>query len=189
MIARIICLGLAGALLTGGASEAVGEKDTGDGRLAMVSGRDDHGFVDVDMVPVYDVANGSHKVGRIHDGTLVRVVERDHTAMRVTTLEGPSVTGWLDDFHLRGQFHLVGAPPLCGATIGATPVDGGRQVVAYALKDTRVLVETLPDPAEKQREVRGWAARSELRDLPPQGKNCAADPPGSKHVHTLPAPR
>jgi hypothetical protein len=189
VIARITCLVLAGALLTGCASEAAPTKDTGDGRLAMVSGRDDHGFVDLDMVPVYDVANGTHAVGRIHDGTLVRVVERDHTAMRVTTLEGPSVTGWLDDFYLRGQFHLVGAPPLCGATIGSTPVEGGRQVIAYGLKDTRVLVETVPDTRHPEKAVRGWAARAELRELPPQGRNCAADPPGSKHTHTLPAPR
>lgn len=189
MIARVTWLVLAGALLTGCASEAADQKDTGDGRLAMVSGRDDHGFVDLDLVPVYDVANGAHVVGRVHDGTLVRVVERDQTAMRITTLEGPSVTGWLDDFYLRGQFHLVGGPPRCEATIGSTPVEGGRPVLAYGVKDARVLVETVPNPRDDAKAVRGWAPRAELRELPPQGTTCAADPPGSKHVHTLPAPK
>ncbi|MDO7866894.1 hypothetical protein [Nocardioides jiangxiensis] len=192
MTSRAARLALAGVLLTGCASEAAGEKDTGDGRLAMVSGRDDHGFVDLDRVPVRASESGGRitgaVVGRIHDGTLVRVVQRDHTAMRVTTLEGPSVTGWLDDFHLRGQFHLVGAPPLCGATIGSAHVDGGRQVLVYAVKDDRVLVETVPGGDGAAKPLRGWVARPELRELPPQGRTCAADPPGSKHVHDLPRP-
>jgi hypothetical protein len=101
---------LTGALLTGCAGQAAPAKDTGDGRLALLSGRDDHGLVALDKIPLYDVANGSHVVGSVHDGTLVKVVERDHMAMHVATVEGPSVSGWVDDFYLRGEVRLVGAP-------------------------------------------------------------------------------
>jgi len=188
VIARSIgstaALVLAGALLSGCAGQAAPEKDTGDGRLALLSGRDDHGEVALDMVPVYDVANGSHVVGKVHDGTLVNVVERDHMAMHIATVEGPSVSGWVDDFYLRGEMHLVGAPPDCSSTIGDTDVEGGRLVLVYGIKDNRVLVQTVPstEPSAPP-EVRGWAPRGDLQELPPQGRKCGAYPVGSKHHH------
>lgn len=170
---------LAGALLTGCAGQAAAEKDTGDGRLALLSGRDDHGLVQLDQVPLYDVANGTHVVGKVHDGTLVRVVERDRMAMHVTTVEGPSLSGWVDDFYLRGEVRLVGAAPTCASTIGDTQVEGGRQVLVYDVKGDRVLVEASP-------ELRGWVARTDVQELPPQGRKCGEDPPGSKHAHNIP---
>jgi hypothetical protein len=176
---------LVGSLLAGCAGQAGPANDTGDGRLALLSGRDDHGFVALDQVPVYDVANGSHVVGKIHDGTLVRVVERDHMAMHVLTVEGPSVSGWVDDFYLRGEVRLVGAPPDCAAQVGSGTVVGGTLALVYAVKDGRVLVETVAakDP------LRGWALRADVQELPPQGRNCGAYPPGSKHTHKIPGPR
>jgi hypothetical protein len=178
---------LAGALLSGCAGQAAPEKDTGDGRLALLSGRDDHGEVALDMVPLYDVANGSHVVGSVHDGTLVRVVERDHTAMHVATAEGPSVSGWVDDFYLRGEAHLVGAPPDCSSTIGDQDVEGGRLVLVYEVKDHRVLVQTVPSTETSgpsaPLDMRGWAPRGDLQELPPQGRKCGAYPVGSKHHH------
>jgi len=125
----LTALALAGALLTGCAGGAEPSRDTGDGRLAMISGRDDHGLVAQDKVPLYDAPNGVHVEGNVHDGTLVRVVQREGTAMRVTTLEGDRVIGWTDDFYLRGQVRLVGAPPECRSAIGRTPVDGGTLVL------------------------------------------------------------
>lgn len=172
---------LAGVLLSGCAGQGAPAKDTGDGRLALVSGRDDHGLVSLDEVPVHSDKEYVHVTGTIHDGTLVRVLERDHMAMRVATLEGPSVTGWLDDFHLRGEVRLVGSAPTCAVSLGSGDVPGGTLAVVYAVKEGRVLVETQPRPGEKSR--RGWVVRDDVQELPPQGPACAADPVGSKHTH------
>lgn len=172
---------LTGVLLSGCAGQAAPETDTGDGRLAMVSGRDDHGLMSLDEVPVYDDKAYAHAAGTIHDGTLVRVLERDHMAMRIATLEGPSATGWLDDFHLRGELRLVGAPPLCDVTVAGASQPGGTRAFVYGVKDGRVLVETQPPAGEKAQ--RGWVARDDLQELPPQGRGCGSDPVGSKHAH------
>ncbi|RJS47353.1 hypothetical protein [Nocardioides cavernaquae] len=175
---------LAGALLTGCAGQEAPEKDTGDGRLALLSGRDDHGLVQLDQVPLYDVAHGTHVVGKVHDGTLVRVVERDRMAMRVTTVEGPSLSGWVDDFYLRGQVRLVGAAPTCASTIGETAVEGGHIAIVHEVKGDRVLVESMP--SETAAPLRGWVARDDVQELPPQGPKCGENPPGSKHKHNIP---
>jgi hypothetical protein len=172
---------LAGVLLSGCAGQATPEKDTGDGRLALVSGRDDHGLVQTDEVPVHSDTTYGHVVGTIHDGTLVRVVERDGMAMRVSTVEGPTESGWLDDFHLRGQVRLVGPAPSCAVNVAGTDVLGGTLALVYAVKGSRVLVETQPPAGGESR--RGWVRRDVVQELPPQGKRCGEDPPGSKHAH------
>lgn len=172
---------MAGVLLTGCAGQAAPETDTGDGRLVMVSGRDDHGLVQTDDVPVHADTTYGHVVGSVHDGTLVRVVERDGMAMRVVTVEGPTVSGWLDDFHLRGQVRLVGAPPTCAVEVGGVELPGGTLALLYGAKGSRVLVETQsPSGGESHR---GWVPRADVQELPPQGKKCGADPVGSKHAH------
>lgn len=170
-----------GLLLTGCARQAAPETDTGDGRLVMVSGRDDHGLVQTDDVPVHTDTTYSHVAGSIHDGTLVRVVQRDGMAMRVSTVEGPSVSGWLDDFHLRGQVRLVGAPPTCAVEVGGEELPGGTLALLYGAKGSRVLVET--QPSAGQEAHRGWVPRADVQELPPQGTKCGADPAGSKHTH------
>lgn len=175
---HLLVVVLAAALLTGCGGRGQGSHDTGDGRLALVSGRDDHGFVNLDQVPVYSEESDKHVIGTIHDGTLVRVLARQHTSMRVITLEGPHVTGWLDDFYLRGQLRLVGPPPRCGSRIGSTAVEGGREVTVYDVQGAQVLVQS-----ETGDRVRGWAVRSQLQELPPQGPNCGAYPPGSPVHH------
>lgn len=172
---------LAGVLLTGCGGQATPRKDTGDGRLALVSGRDDHGLVQSDEVPVHSDPTYEHVVGTIHDGTLVRVIERDGMAMRVSSVEGASVSGWLDDFHLRGQVRLVGAPASCEVEVGGATVPGGTLALVYGVKGSRVLVETQPAAGEEPH--RGWLPRSDVQELPPQGKKCGADPVGSKHTH------
>jgi hypothetical protein len=181
-IGRVLIVILAGALLTGCGgqarpSAAQSSRDTGDGRLALVSGRDDHGFVATDQVPVYDKPGGTRQTGKIHDGTLVRVIERRNTSMHVLTLEGPHVTGWLDDFYLRGQLRLVGPPPRCRSRIGDTGVEGGTEVLVYDVRGAQVMVQSANS------RLRGWAPLADLRELAPQGPNCAADPPGSPHHH------
>lgn len=177
----ILAIVLVGGHLAGCAGEGDPKQDTGDGRLVMVSGRDDHGLVSLDRVPLYDAPEGDREVGRVHDGTLVRVVERRGMAMRVATLEGKSVSGWIDDFYLRGQLRLVGPPPECRSRIGGSEVEGGTLVLVYDVRGGHVIVETLGRPGEKS--VHGRALRAHLQELPPQGQKCGADPEGSMHVH------
>lgn len=180
---------VAAALLVGAAviGEAVSDDPTSadvasttvEPRLVLVSGRDDHGMVVTDKVPLYDAPQGARQVGDVRDGTLVEVLETDGQWLQVSTVEGPDATGWVDDFVLRGEARLVGAPPSCSVRLGGDVRDGGTLVVVRRLEAGRVLVETVTPPV-----VRAWARRSDLQELPPQGRRCGDVPPGDRHAHT-----
>ena len=112
-------------------------------RLVWVSGRDDHGMVAEESVPVYDAVEGHHVLGEVPDGTLARVLATDGQWLRVRTAEGNDrVTGWVDDFFLRGEVRLVGPAPSCRAPLGGRPRAGGTLVVVRDLRGGRARVET-----------------------------------------------
>lgn len=157
---------------------ATGESRATDGRLAFVSGRDDHGLMALEEVPVYDGPRSDHVVGQISDATLVQVIEAEGTWQHVETVQGAEVEGWLDDFYLRGEVRLVGAPPTCQSRIGSTVVPGGTLVSIWRAVDQQVQVEEVAAP-----HLRGWAARDDVQDLSPQGADCGEEPPDSKHHH------
>lgn len=144
----------------------------GDGRLVLVSGRDDHGMVAMRRVPLYEEPEASHAVAKIVDGTLARVVEIEGQWLRIETVEGPDLTGWVNDFYLRGEARLVGPPPSCTVRVDGVRRDGGTLVVVRELRGERVLVETVTPPS-----VRAWARRADLQELPPQGNRCGDIPP------------
>lgn len=170
------------ALLVGATSSAcgsaTGEPRATDGRLAFVSGRDDHGLMALEQVPVYDGPRSEHAVGQITDATLVQVIGADGTWQHVETVEGQQVEGWVNDFYLRGEVRLVGAAPSCASRIGSTPVPGGTLVTIWRAVDGQVQVEEVADP-----HLRGWAARDDVQELAPQGTACGEEPPDSKHHH------
>ncbi|HEX8780464.1 MAG TPA: hypothetical protein VF728_04770 [Nocardioides sp.] len=171
---------LTGALLvavTGCGEQTPAAERDGDGRLVMVSGRDDHGLLTTEQVAVHASVEG-RPTGAIPDGTLVSVLDREGQWLRVQTVEGEAVAGWVDDFLLRGELRLVGPAPTCEARMAGDLVEGGTVVTAWRVDGDRVLVETV---AGQRR--RGWAARSDLQELPPQGRSCGGDPPGSGHRH------
>lgn len=178
---------LVGAAVVGGAAhdeapaaEAPAAGSTAaEPRLVLVSGRDDHGMVVADQVPLYDAPQGTRQVAAVHDGTLVEVLETDGQWLQVRSVEGPDAIGWVDDFFLRGEARLVGAPPSCGVRLDGTVRDGGTLVVVRRLEAGRVLVETVTPPV-----VRAWGRRSDLQELPPQGTRCGDVPPGDRHAHT-----
>lgn len=176
---------LVGAAVIGGAvdsddpTSADAASTTVEPRLVLVSGRDDHGMVVTDRVPLYDAPGGTGQVGDVRDGTLVEVLATDGQWLQVRTVEGPDATGWVDDFVLRGEARLVGAPPSCAVRLGGEVRDGGTLVVVRRLEAGRVLVETVTPPV-----VRAWARRSDLQELPPQGRRCGDVPPGDRHAHT-----
>lgn len=95
------------SLAAGLASGASPGSAAGDGlRVVLVSGRDDHGVVVTDSVAVHHAPDG-HVVGQLDAETLVQVLEEEPPWLRVTSLEGPRRTGWVDDFVLRGALHTV----------------------------------------------------------------------------------
>ena len=151
---------------------------TSDSRLVLISGRDDHGMVATDLVPVYEKPEGDRRVARVHDGTLAEVLSTDGQWLQVRTVEGPPAIGWVDDFFLRGEARLVGPAPSCASTVDGHPRDGGTLVVVRALKQGRVWVETVTPPVAS-----GWAPRDDLQELPPQGAGCGDIPPDDKHAH------
>lgn len=172
-----LALLLATGLLVAGCGEGPDE-GAGDGRLALVSGRDDHGLLALPEVPVYDAPEGDHVVGRIPDGTLVSVTEGDGQWLRVRTVEPPQVDGWVDDFHLRGQVRLVGPAPTCESRVAGETRDGGTLATVWQVRGAEVLVTTLTEPVR-----RGWAPRADVQELPPQGDDCGSEPPEARHTH------
>ncbi len=161
-------------LLLGLSSTGCGGAATGDGtsrpdgRLVLVSGRDDHGLVADEFVPVYAEAGSDAEVGTVPDGTLAHVSESDGSWLHVVSAEGTPVDGWVDDYHLRGVVHLVGPRPSCRAVVGGRPVTAGLQVVVRQLRGDRVLVSGVTDPT-----MRGWASLADVQELGPQPRAVA----------------
>ncbi|HSE07941.1 MAG TPA: hypothetical protein VLB29_04705 [Nocardioidaceae bacterium] len=167
-------------LLTAGCSEQEqGARDERpDGRLVLVSGRDDHGERKLEAVSLYDTPAQDRVVGRVADGTLARVRHIDGQMLEVVTAEGEPVTGWVDDFYLRGALHLVGQAPSCRARLGGSLQEAGLQVVVMGVRNGEVLVQSAADAG-----LRGWAARDLVQELPPRGQDCSGEPAESKHSH------
>ena len=179
MTGRQLCVGAALVAATASACGSGADQErASDGRLAMVSGRDDHGLMATEAIPVYDGPRSDQVIGTVADSTLVQVVGADASWQHIVSVEGEHVDGWLDDFYLRGEVRLVGAAPSCRARIGAEPVPGGTLVTIWRAVDQQVQVEEVAEPHR-----RGWAARADVQELPPQGPDCAEDPPGATHQH------
>lgn len=178
MTRRVLLAGVALVLAaSAGCSAEAAQERPSDGRLVLVSGRDDHGMLAHDQVEVYDGPESSSVLGRIDDGTLARVVDVEGQWLQVETVEGDRVSGWVDDFFLRGEVRLVGPAPGCEPLVGNRPQEPGLLVVVRAVRGGQVLVESVAGSG-----VRGWAPRDVVQELPPQGPDCGEDPPGG-HEH------
>lgn len=177
----VIAVALAGLLVAGAVAglladpappaAAGGDAPPAEARLVLVSGRDDHGMVALHEVPLYDAPDGERVVAEVHDGTLAEVLDYRGTWAQVRMVEGPPMLGWVDDFYLRGELRLVGAPPSCRSDIDGRARPGGTIVVVRELRGDRVRVESVTPP-----QASGWAARSDLQELPPQGPRCGDVP-------------
>ena len=174
----LVVLALVALSGCGGPAAGQGGAERPDGRLVLVSGRDDHGELAQRLVLVYDAQGSSKQVGRIADGTLAHVTEVDGTWLHVVAAEGRPVDGWVDDFFLRGVLHLVGPPPACRAELDGRPAEGGLQVVVAGVRGGEVLVSDASDPTR-----RGWVPRSAVQELPPEPPHCGGGPDDGGHEH------
>lgn len=73
------------------------------GVIVMVSGRDDHGHVQDQVVPLLRAPDDDTVVARVTDGSFVRVVDQRGEWMRVQTVAAPQATGWVNDYYLRSR--------------------------------------------------------------------------------------
>jgi hypothetical protein len=180
-VAAVALVATAGLVAGCGPGRSFSGVDTGerpDGRLVLVSGRDDHGEPRSETVSVYESADEQEIAGRIPDGTLAHVSEIEGQMLQVVTAEGEQVTGWVDDFYLRGTLHLVGPGPDCRARLGGAVREAGLQVVVRGARGDQVLLEAVADPA-----ARGWAPRELVQELPPRGPDCSGEPDPAGHTH------
>ncbi|MFC8504439.1 hypothetical protein ACFUC1_18955 [Pedococcus sp. NPDC057267] len=141
---------------------AAGSTRPATDRLVLVSGRDDHGLVELASVPLTDRAGGGAVVGAVPDGTLARPTRVLGTQVEVTSLDGTGVTGWVDDYRLRGVLRAARAADPCA----------GDQVVATRVAGSRVLVHALDGSAPR------WVARSALAEVV-SAVACTQGPAGS----------
>lgn len=143
--------------------------------LVLVSGRDDHGELASVDVPLYSSPAGRMPVGRVRDGTLARVVTIEGTWLQVRSAEGPALEGWLDDFHLRRQLHLVGPGPTCRVELGGRLLAIGEQAVVLEVRGDRAHVALVRAPLD------GWVPRGDVLEVPPR-EGCSTDEP-PRHAH------
>ena len=151
----------------------------GDGRLVLVSGRDDHGEVAEPAVALSATVQGSRTVASVPDGTLARVVASDGQWQEVQSLDGTPARGWVDDFHLRGVVHLVGQAPTCAPRFDAGRLAPGTQAVVLGIGAGGALrVRTVGT-----RPLTGLVPRADVRELPPAGPDCGdgTDPRTDHH--------
>ncbi|MGN6633890.1 MAG: hypothetical protein ACTHJ6_00325 [Oryzihumus sp.] len=140
----------------------------GDGRLVLVSGRDDHGEVAEPAVALSATVQGSRTVASVPDGTLARVVASEGQWQEVQSLDGTPARGWVDDFHLRGLVHLVGPAPTCAPRFSAGHLAPGAQAVVLGVGAGGALrVRTVG-----ARPLTGLVPRADVRELPPAGPDC-----------------
>jgi hypothetical protein len=89
------------ALVLAGCAGAVGQD--GSGPIVLVSGRDDHGLLQLSQVPLYAEPEGGAIIGDLPDGSFAEVLEVRGTWLEIQSLADPTTTGWIDDFFLRDR--------------------------------------------------------------------------------------
>ena len=138
----------------------------GTRRVVMVSGRDDHGLVATKNVALRSVPAGGDVVGHLPDGTLAQVREVRGNQVRVSA---SGLTGWVDDFVLRGELRLAGPPPGCRVSLAGLDLPAGTRVEVLSLDGATADVRLLDSPYAV-----GTVAASLITEMAPlPGQSCA----------------
>ena len=164
VLAAVLAVGLSG--VSGARSAVEPGRSDGVGRIVMVSGRDDHGLVASERVAVLVRPGGRAGTGMVRDGTLAEVLDTDGEWLELRTVEGRPVRGWLNDFYLRGNLHLVGTSSTCTTRLGHHMVPDGEQVTVRSVRGDRVRVSTV------RRGWTGWVVRAAVQEVAPTGSGC-----------------
>jgi hypothetical protein len=146
-------------------------------RYLLVSGRDDHGLLELATVPLashpgfheHSGAGHDQAAAQVADGTIVRVVAVRADWHLVETLSGPPARGWVDDYRLRGTARLVGAAPRCAVRVGQVVASPGEPVELLGVDGEDVEVRLERDPS-----VRGLVQSRYVRELPPSSTDPCA---------------
>lgn len=128
---------LAATLLLGACGGDAGPQRS----VLLVSGKDDHGLQAAGRVPLLSAPDGE-PAGSVADGTLVEVVgtSGEWLQVRVVADAPVEIEGWLNDFHLRGQVHLVVPDaPACPVALVGEP--GGPAYAQLRPSEQVVLVD------------------------------------------------
>lgn len=145
------------------------------GPVVLVSGRDDHGELASAVVAVHSAAGSTTVTGDVRDGTLARVEAVQGTWLQVRTLEGPPVQGWVDDFYLRREIHLVGPPPGCRLALDGHALPAGQQAVVLDVRARQVRVQLVGGATT------GWAPRAAVHELAPT-EGCGSGAASATHT-------
>lgn len=141
--------------------------------MVLVSGRDDHGLLAQHAIDLLSAPDRGRAVASVEDGTLVAVLAGRDSWLRVRTLVGPPAGGWINDFHLRGIVHVVGAdgcPARAARRAGAParttiPRNEQAELRAVTLGNRHyVAIRTLRD------RRRGWVTFGDIREIPDRGR-------------------
>lgn len=168
-VASLVVKGIASLVVLAVVTACGAPDGPGDGtrRFVMVSGRDDHGLVASQTVPLRSAPGGGDVVGRLPDGTLAQVRDVRGTQVQVSA---SGVTGWVDDFALRGELRLAGPPPGCRVRLAGRDLPAGTRVEVLSLDEGTATVRLLDPP----RTV-GTLAASDIGELAPApGQACPA---------------
>jgi len=93
------------------------------------------------------------------------MVELRGTKVRVSA---SGVSGWVDDFALRGELRLAGPPPGCRVPVSGRDLPAGTRIEVLSLDGTAAKVRLLDPP----RTV-GTVPSSDITELaPPPGQAC-----------------
>jgi hypothetical protein len=147
--------------------------------VVYVSGLDDHLVEARHEVPLHASAGGA-EIGRVPVDTLVRALDEQGGWLEIETAEGPRQQGWIADFYLRGQLHVVD-PDEPGCPV-ATTHGAGEEAHHHLGPSTKVeMLDLQVGSAESWVQVRSlqtdatsWVARDSLSERP--GPNPAMTP-------------
>ena len=114
LLAAVVSLALAGC---GG---DVAPETQGSRAIVLVSGRDDHGLLQMPEVPLYAEPDSTDVAAHVRDDEFVEVLEVRGTWLRIRSIAHPAIVGWIDDFFLRDRavLHNVQQVRFLAARVG-----------------------------------------------------------------------
>lgn len=173
----LVMVAIVTILTSVGATRHAADTAATDGPIVLVSGRDDHGQQVADQLPLHERPDGA-AVGAIAAGTLAEVRATRGTWLLVASLEGAPSEGWIDEFLVRGDLHVVSSDtPACPVPTAEGVLAASTRVRVVDVHRTgvgsdRVGVVTVAGSVEHHVD------RTQLRELPaPQargGTSCDA---------------